>query len=303
MRAACAQFHHVTDFAPTIYEVAGVQFPEVVNGVKQLPLERASMVHTFDHPNQPSPHKVQYLEMVGNRGIYKDGWWAGSRHLDPWQLTGLWNGKWEEHPWELYNLTEDYSQAHDLAAKYPEKLKEMQDLFDSEARRNNVYPLVPYFAGQPLPSDGRTSYLYHAGDERIPSGAAPRLAGRHHRITAEVEIPERGAEGVILAEGGRYGGFSLYIKDGRVAYEVNAYGNRAGSIVSSQPLPAGKAQIVVAFIPEASSLKQETLPGRSVGPGVARLSINGQPAGETPVANFGGYYYETFDIGSDLGTP
>ena len=133
-----SQFHHVTDIAPTIYELAGVGFPAEVNGVKQLPLEGKSLVYSFDHPNTSSPHTVQYFEMVGNRGIYKDGWWAGSRNLVPWALRDLWSGKAPApHPWELYNLNEDYSQAHNLAAKYPEKLKQLQDLFDSEARRNN----------------------------------------------------------------------------------------------------------------------------------------------------------------------
>ena len=300
------QFHHVTDIAPTVYELAGVQLPDVVNGVKQLPLEGVSMVYSFDHPDQPSAHKVQYFEMLGNRGIYQDGWWAGSRHLLPWQSGQLAN--WEQHSpdqnaWELYNLNEDYSQAHNLASQNPEKLKELQQLFDSEARRNNVYPLVPHKELPPVPGGDRTSFLYQAGVERIPTSSAPRVAGHAHRITADVEVPVGGAEGVILAQGGHYGGFTLYVKDGHVVYEVNAFGNISGSIVSSQTLGTGKAEIVVEFVPDETKLRKEMWPGRSVGPGVARLSINGKAAGETPVANFGGYYYETFDVGSDLGTP
>jgi arylsulfatase A-like enzyme len=300
------QFHHVTDIAPTLYELAGVQLPDAVNGVKQLPLEGVSMVYSFDHPDQPSQHKVQYFEMLGNRGIYKDGWWAGSRHLLPWQSGQLAN--WEQHspeqnPWELYNLNEDYSQAHNLAERDPEKLKELQQLFDSEARRNNVYPLVPHKDLPPAPGGDSTFFVYHAGVQRIPTSSAPRLAGHAHRITAEVDIPAAGAEGVILAQGGHYGGFTLFIKDSRVVYEVNAFGNSSGRLVSSQPLAAGKAEIVLDFIPDDTKLRKEMWPGRSVGPGVARLSINGRPAGEAPIANFGGYYYETFDVGSDLGTP
>ncbi|MGA3078881.1 MAG: arylsulfatase [Bryobacteraceae bacterium] len=308
------QFHHVTDIAPTLYELAGVELPDVVNGVKQLPLEGVSMVYSFDHPDQPSAHKIQYFEMLGNRGIYKDGWWAGSRHLLPWQSSQLAN--WEQHspeqnPWELYNLNEDYSQAHDLAAQNPEKLKELQQLFDSEARRNNVYPLVPHRALPPAPGGGQTSFVYHAGVQRIPTSSAPRVVGHAHRITADLDVPAGGAEGVILAQGGRYGGYTLYVKDGRVTYEVNAFGNRSGIIVSSKPLEAGKAHIVVDFVPDESKPSKEPVPGgvgqgaqvRPVGPGFAHLSINGEPAGETPIAIFGGYYYETFDIGSDLGTP
>ena len=152
-----------------------------------------------------------------------------------------------------------------------------------------------------MPGGNRTCFVYHAGVQRIPTSSAPRLAGKAYRITADVDVLP-GAEGVILAQGGHYGGFTLYVKEGHVVYEVNAFGNISGSIVSSQPLEAGKAEIVVDFIPDATKLRKEMWPGRSVSPGVARLSINGKAAGETSVANFGGYYYETFDIGSDLGT-
>jgi arylsulfatase A-like enzyme len=297
------QFQHVTDIAPTIYELAGVEFPEVVNGVKQLPLEGGSIVYTFDHPDEPSHHKFQYFEMVGNRGIYKDGWWAGSRHMLPWALIGAYDQRSpEQNPWELYNLDQDYSQAHDLAAQNPEKLKELQQLFDSEARRNNVYPLVPYFAAQPAPNDGRTSYVYHAGEQRIPLASAPRFTGRPYRITADVEIPSGGAQGVILAQGGRYGGFTLFVKGGRVSYEVNAYGNSAGTLVSAEPLASGKQQIVLDFTPNQVMPPRNALLGRAGSPGIARLSINGKPAGETKIANFGGSSRETLDIGSDLGT-
>jgi len=298
------QFHHVTDIAPTIYELAGVHLPETVSGVKQLPLEGTSMVYTFDHPDEPSHHTFQYFEMVGNRGIYKDGWWAGSRHMLPWLMMGLWDHNPQENAWELYNLNQDYSQAHNLATQNPEKLKELQQFFDSEARRNNVYPLVPYPVSQPTPNNGAKSFLYHAGMQRIPAGSAPHLSGRPHRITAEVEIPANGAEGVILAQGGRYGGFSLFVKDGRVNYEVNSSGNSAGTVVSSEPLEAGKAEIVLDFTPDKVAMSGGLSLLLTSGPGVARLSVNGKPAVETKIASFGGYgfYFETFDVGSDLGT-
>jgi len=299
------QFHHVVDIAPTVFELAGVQFPEVVNGVKQIPLEGTSMVYTFDHPDEPSHHKVQYFEMLGSRGIYRDGWWAGSFHHLPWQSGPVQQDRPtpENNPWELYNLDQDYSQAHNLATKYPEKLAELRQLFDSEARRNQVNPLEPRRAPQPSPADDRTTFVYHAGVQRVPAASAPRIAGRAHRITADVEIAAGGAEGVILAQGGRYGGYSLFVKDGLVTYEVNAFGNRAGSIVSSAPLEAGKAHIVLDFVPDQSQGQKDPLPGRSTGPGVARLTVNGKPAGEAAIANFGGFYGETLDIGSDLGSP
>ena len=298
------QFHHVTDIAPTIYEVAHVEFPEAVNGVRQLPLEGKSLVYTFDHPDQPSPHTVQYFEMVGNRGIYKDGWWAGSRNLLPWQIVSFWDHRaLDQHPWELYHIDEDFSQAHDLAAKYPEKLKELQQLFDSEAKRNNVYPFMPYAMPQPAPNGAGLSFTYRPGVERIPAASAPQLVGHAFRITADVEIPDSGAEGVILAQGGRNGGHALYVKDGKVTYEVTAFGNAAGAVVTSGPLEPGKAQIVVDFKPDRP-IGQETTPLWAMsGPAIASLSINGKPAGEGRIANFGGYYRETLDVGKDLGTP
>jgi arylsulfatase len=302
------QFHHVTDIAPTIYELTGVKFPAVVNGVKQLPLEGESLAYTFDHRDEPSPHKIQYFEMLGNRGIYQDGWWAGSRHLLPWEID---LEKWlkrdpNQNPWELYNLTDDFSQAHDLAEQNPEKLKELVKLFDSEARRNNVYPLVPNFSLPPEPSPGTKVFVYQEGVQRIPAAVAPSFGGRAHRITAQLELPPGGAEGVILALGGHYGGFSLYLKDGRLAYEVNYMGDRAGIVSSPDPLPPGKLTIEIAFTP--APLKGRPLPpfpGLFLGPGVARLSINGRPAGEASIKGDPGFnqYDETLDIGSDLGTP
>jgi hypothetical protein len=220
---------------------------------------------------------------------------------------GIWRRIWqdrhpEDNPWELYNLNEDYSQAHSVAAQNPEKLKELIALFDSEARRNNVYPLTPSGSPLPTPYDGATTFVYHAGVERIPAASAPRLTGRAHRITADVEIPESGAEGVILAQGGVLGGYTLYIKDNRVVYEVNASGNRAGSI-SSARLSPGKAHIVVEFVPGKVTPRPGLIAGRSPSPGVAKLSVNDQPAGETQIAAFGVYYFETLDVGSDLGSP
>jgi arylsulfatase A-like enzyme len=297
------QFHHVNDIAPTIYDLAGVTFPSEVNGIRQLPLEGRSLAYTFDDPAAPGRHTQQFFEMLGNRGIYKDGWWAGSRHLLPWQVVQQWESHSpEQNPWELYNLDEDYSQAHDLATQNPEKLKEMQQLFDSEARRNQVYPLVPHFVPLPTPYGDAKSFVYHAGVQRIPAGSAPQLAGRPHRISADIEIPAGGAEGAIVAQGGIYGGYSLFVKGGRVTYAVNAFGNPAGTLVASEPLPEGKAHILLEFTPDEVKEPRKTLLGFTAGPGVAHLSINGKPAGEAKIINFGGFYRETLDVGCDLGT-
>jgi arylsulfatase A-like enzyme len=301
-----SQFHHVNDIAPTLLDLAGIKAPQTVNGVKQVPFEGTSIAYTFDHPNEPSHHHVQYFEMLGSRGIYKDGWWAGSfKHL-PWQYIPASGGAMndrrtqESQPWELYNLNEDYSQAHNLAAKYPEKVKELVALFDSEARRNNVYPLEPQRGQQPSPAAGKTTFTYHSGIQRIPAASAPRLAGRTHRITADLDIPAKGATGVIIAQGGRLGGFSLYVKDGRVVYEANAFGHKTGEIVSA-PLPAGKVHVVLDFVSNRSDLTNPLAARMSV-PGTAALTLNGQPAGKSQVAGLVSTG-ETLDIGSDQGSP
>ena len=300
-----SQFHHVIDIAPTIFELAGIQAPDVVYGVKQTPFEGTSLVYTFDHPDAPGRHKVQYFEMLGSRAMYKDGWWAGSFNHLPW--GGQNDGPAvppDQRPWELYNLDQDYSQAHNLAAQNPQKLEELKKLFDAEARRNHVYPLEPIRTPQPSITTGRTHFVYHEGDRRIPPASAPRLAGRAHRIAAEIVIPASGAEGVIVAQGGRQGGFTLFIKGGRVAYETSSFGHLTGSLVSSEPLGTGKASIVVEVAPAG-----RVAPGgplnfgpRPPSPMTARLLVNGKPAGEARIAAFGGAG-DTLDIGGDLVSP
>jgi arylsulfatase len=300
-----SQFTHITDIAPTIFELAGVQAPEVVNGVKQTPLEGKSLVYTFDHPEAPSRHNVQYFEMLGSRGIYKDGWWAGSFNHMPWNVPGDTPSlPPDQRPWELYNLDQDYSQAHNLAAQNPQKVDELKKLFDAEARRNNVYPLEPARTPQPSLSLGRTHFVYHEGDRRIPPASAPRLGGRAHRIAADVVIPASGAEGVIVAQGGRQGGFTLYIKQGRVTYETSSFGYMSGSLVSSEPLAAGKASIVLEVTPAGreQAAGQFNLALRPPVPVTARLTVNGKPAGESRLASYGGAG-DTLDIGSDLVSP
>jgi arylsulfatase A-like enzyme len=300
-----SQFHHVIDIAPTIYELAGIKPPDVVNGVKQTKLEGTSLVYTFEHPDEPSHHKVQYFEMLGSRGIYKDGWWAGSFNHLPWNVASdAPTAPPDQRPWELYNLAQDYSQAHNLAAQNPQKLDELKKLFDAEARRNNVYPLEPGRTPQPSVATGRTHFVFHEGDRRIPPASSPRLAGRAHRIDAEVMIPASGAEGVIIAQGGRQGGFTLYIKAGRVTYETSSFGHLTGSLVSSEPLGAGKASIVVEVSPAGAVVERSGQPGALLRPipVLARLQVNGKPAGEARFAGFSGAG-DTFDIGSDLVSP
>jgi arylsulfatase len=304
--AVRGQFQHVTDIAPTIFEVAGITPPAVVDGVKQLPLEGHSLAASFTDANAPSTHPLQYFEMVGNRGIYHDGWWAGSRHLLPWESFAE---KWEtvpvgNHPWELYNLTQDYSQAHDLAASNPDKLKELVALFDSEAKRNNVYPLVPHYAPQPSLATGRTHFVFRGDVDRIPQQNLPDLRGRPHTITATVDVPEDGGNGVILADGGRYGGFVVYLQDGKPVYEVSAYGNVAGRVVGNDKLAAGRNVITVQVTPDGGGQKVAgsvaALFRGKPAPATAVLSVNGKQVGVVHVANYAPIYGETLDVGKDL---
>ena len=275
-------FHHVNDIAPTIYEIAGIAFPEEVDGVKQLPLEGQSFADSFTDPAAKSRHNLQAFEMVGNRGIYKDGWWAGARHIEPWRIYRgeSWKAEIGQHPWELYNLNEDYSQAHDLAQKNPEKLKELVEVFDKEAKRNTIYPLVPLPTAFSPEADSETHFAFRDRAARIPVRIAPKLVGRSHRITAEIEVPKSGGKGVIIAEGGNLGGFTLYLDEaGRVVYEANAFSNATGHVVSSAPVPAGKATITVDYIadpvePAAASGIESRL-GLNGRPGSVRIAVNG----------------------------
>jgi arylsulfatase len=300
-----SQFTHLIDVAPTIYELASITPPTEVNGIKQTPIEGTSFAYTFDHPEAPGRHNTQYFEMLGSRGIYKDGWWAGSFNHIPWPTEkNAFNAGPEPKPWELYHLDEDFSQAHDVAAQYPDKVKELEALFDSEARRNHVYPLEPLRDGVPFITNGKTSFLYRSGQQQIPASSAPRVSQRAHVITAELNIPAGGATGAIVVEGGRYGGFTLYAKSGSLIYESNISGHRVGQVVSSERLPVGKVTVAVAFAPDNPVSDQPTValtPARLV-PGIITLSINGKAVGSGHIAGVGNNT-DTFDIGYDRGSP
>ncbi|MBS0355843.1 MAG: arylsulfatase [Proteobacteria bacterium] len=302
-----SQFSHVTDIAPTIYELAGIRFPDKVEGIQQLPLEGRSLVYSFDNAKAESPRTLQYFEMGGSRGIYKDGWWAGSRNVVPRGNAVLNQAPFGQRQWQLYNLNADYSQAHDVAAGNPDKLAELVATFDKEAWRNDVYPLTSEVGvGRPSPAAGRTLFTYRAGVTRIPSRVGPDVTRRAHRITADIELPARGGDGVLIADGSRWGGFSLFVKDGRLVYEANAHGHRSGHIVSSRPLPKGKLQVAFSFTPDSATPPPATVqqgqPPVAV-PGVGRLFVNGEQVGEGRIAKIVYGPYESLDIGADLGSP
>lgn len=294
-----SQWHHFVDVAPTIYEAAGIRMPEVVNGQKQVPLAGVSMLYTLKNPDAASTHHTQYFEMLGNRALYHDGWIASARHGLPWLMLGR-KGDFENDKWELYDLRNDFSQANDLAAQNPAKLKELQALFDKEAKKNNVYPLDDRLSDRdgyltrPSLSRDRTDFTYFPGTIRVPEGTAPNLKARSHSITAEFEMPAGGAEGVIVAQGGS-AGYTLYVQDGHLVYENNFFGRERDRIVSSSTLPEGKVTAVFEYQHTAKTFG---------GGGDARLSVNGQEVGKGSFAHVVPVRYsatETFDIGRDTG--
>ena len=298
-----AQFSHIVDIAPTIYQAAGITPPDVVNGVKQMPLEGKSLLATFNDPNAQTGHTLQYFEMVGNRGIYKDGWFAGRRFLLPWELNQKWSAEDPDklHPWELYDLNTDYSQAHNIADQHPDKLAEMVALYDKEAWRNNAYPTAPLRRPQPSPAAGKTSFTYLPGVTRLPLAAAPPIGGRSHILTADIEVPAGGASGVVVAEGGRFGGFSLYVVDNKLSYENNAQGHLHQIVTAADPLPEGKVHVVWQFTTDTKPPEGGVLFGGHPANGHGVLLVNGKQEGESGITSFGSFgYSETFDVGADL---
>jgi arylsulfatase len=293
------QFHHVIDIAPTIYEAAGIAMPDLVNGVKQVPLAGVSMVYTFADAKAAERRKTQYFEIFGNRGVYHDGWFATARHGLPWVLLGR-KGDFENDQWELYDLSKDFGQADDVAAKFPDKLKELKGVFEVEAKKYGVFPLDDRFAerggvpDRPSHSRGRTTFTYYPGAVRIPEGSAPNVKARSHKITAELEIPAAGAEGVIVCAGGS-AGYSLFVKNGKPMYENNFFGKERDLIQSEKPLPKGKIAVAFEYTHESKEYG---------GGGTGRLFVNGERVGEGKFKHVVPVRYsatETFDVGEDRG--
>lgn len=213
------QFHHVIDIVPTILEAAGIRQPEMVDGIRQSPIEGVSMLYTFDEKkaDAPSTHKTQYFEMFGDHAIYHDGWIASTKVMrPPWVIAGGLGADPATFPWELYDLNKDWTQSEDVAAKYPEKLKELQDIFWKEAKKYQVLPLDATVATRlitPRPSitAGRNVFTWTAPLTGTPNGDAPSILNASYKLTAEVEIPAGGAEGMLITQGGRFAGYGFYV--------------------------------------------------------------------------------------------
>jgi arylsulfatase len=305
------QFHHVIDIVPTILEVTGIPAPDSIDGIKQRPMDGVSMAYTWDRANAAAPtrHTTQYFEMLGNRAIYHEGWvaattpanlpWAPSTGTPPDVITG--------YKWELYNVMEDPTQSNDLAARMPDKAKQMQALFYSEAKKYDVLPLdnstlARFTTPRPSLTAGRTLFTYAGGLTGVPNSGAPSILNKSYVITAEVEVPEGGAEGMIVTDGGRFGGYGLFLSKGE-------FGLERGKVVflynlldlkrttwEGPELKPGKHTIVFDFKSDG--------PGLGKG-GTGALSVDGREVAKNSLEHTTPITFpedETFDVGQDTRT-
>lgn len=300
------QFHHVIDIVPTLLEVTGIPAPVMVNGIAQKPIEGVSMAYTFDpaHAKEPSRHHTQYFEMLGNRAIYHDGWIASTLPTaPPWELTQNRNPDVvNSGTWELYDLTKDWTQNRNLAQSQPQKLREMQELFLVEATKYQVFPLdnslsQRIITPRPSLSAGRNMFTYTGEITGIPHGDAPSILNKSYVITAEVEIPSGGAEGILVTEGGRFGGYGLYLLKGKPVFTYNILDLKRIRWEGKDPLTPGKHTIVFDF----------KYDGGGVGKGgLGVLKVDGKEVANQRMQMTLPFIFqwdETFDVGSDTGTP
>jgi arylsulfatase A-like enzyme len=293
-----SQFHHVVDVAPTALAAAQVPQPKLVNGVKQRPMDGVSMLYSADDAKAAERRKAQYFEMFGNRGIYHEGWVACTRHSIPW-LMGPPLPALKDDVWELYHVDVDFSQADDLAAKNPKKLEELKAIFLIEAERNRVLPIDdrraerfnPATAGRPDLLGGRKALTVFPGMVGMMENAFINVKGVRHTITAEVELKDDRTSGVIIAQAGYFGGWTLYMKEGRVHHEYNFFAIERTNIAGATVLPAGKHTIVYEFIPDAAK------PGTG---GKSILSVDGVKVAEGQIPKTQPFMFSA-DEGTDVG--
>jgi arylsulfatase len=292
-----SQFHHVIDVAPTVLEAVGLPEPKRVNGIEQRPMDGVSMLYTVDDANANDRRTTQYFEMFGNRGIYHDGWVACTRHSIPWLMVE--NPPLTEDVWELYNVDKDFSQADNLAAEQPEKLKELRAIFLQEAIKNNVLPIDdrrserfnPAIAGRPDLMGGRTSLTVYEGMTGMMENAFINVKGVHHTITAEIDVKDANAAGVIIAQAGYFGGWTLYMKEGKVHHEYNWFAIERTNIAAPDALAPGKHTVVYEFIPD------EAKPGTG---GNSIITIDGQKAVEVHIPKTQPFMFSG-DEGAEVG--
>ena len=305
--AVRSQFGHVNDIVPTILEAASLPEPETINGFKQVPMNGKSLLYTLNNPDAPEQHKTQYFEVIANQGIYHEGWIANStpKRL-PWEGRGPSNpDPFNDYEWELYNLREDFSQSKNLAKENPEKLEELRAIFISEAKKNQVFPLDDRYieradpANRPEPNRGRKEFVYYDGTFRIPEGAAVSVKNTSFKITAKLFIPEGGAEGMIITQGGWFAGWGLMLLEGKPTfkYSLSHYPEHKHTIKGKNVLPAGDHTLVADFDYE----------GGGVGKGATvTLLLNGEEVAKgnipaTVPTRFS--MTEGLDVGRDAGLP
>jgi arylsulfatase A-like enzyme len=301
------QFSSVIDIMPTLLEAVGVPAPTSINGVTQKPIEGTSLVYTFDDAKAPSKHTTQYFEMFGNQGIYHDGWVAATTPgVAPWDSAAEAQGRLPavlDYKWELYNVSEDFSEANDLAAKEPAKLKELQDLFWKEAEKYNVLPIensrINRFDVNIRPSltRGRDTFTYYPGLVRIPEGAAPDTKNKSYSIRAEVVIPKTGAQGMLITHGGRFSGYGLYLVKGTPVFTYNLAGVARYRIAGKNTLKPGKHTILFDFKYDGGGL------GKG---GTGTLLVDGKKIAQGRIEQTLAFRLsldETLDCGEDTGTP
>jgi arylsulfatase len=249
------QFLHVIDLVPTLYEVIGITPPMELNGTPQQPIEGLSFAHTFDDATAKSRRTTQYFELVVNRGLYHNGWMASAMSFPPWEPNRA-GFDIDKQKWELYYIEQDFSQADDLAAQHPQKLRELQDLWWAEAAKYRVLPLDwraverlnAELMGRPSLVGDRKTFTYFSGQVGLPNEAAPRILNKSWRLTANIEVPEAGAEGMIVTHGGLVGGYGLYVRDGKPTFVYNNLALERVTLAGREPLPKGKVQLGVDFV-------------------------------------------------------
>jgi arylsulfatase len=296
-----SQFGHVIDIAPTVYEVSGIPAPKEVNAIAQDPIEGTSLAYTFNNGGESERHNVQYFEMFGNRGIYQDGWLARTIHIAPWRPAP--ENSLQEDKWSLYNTLEDFSLSNDVAAQNADKLTSMQALFMKEGEKYHVLPiddrrlerLNAAEMGRPTVMEGRTSVTLSEGMRGMGTDIFIDLRNKGYTMTAEVETASN-ANGVIVCQGGRFGGLSFYVKNGKPAFTYNFLGLESTDIISSQSLPPGKHTIVYDFQYAGGGL------GKG---GTGTISVNGNKVAEGQLTRTQPGIFsvdDLADVGIDEGT-
>ncbi|HEY6487400.1 MAG TPA: arylsulfatase [Candidatus Cybelea sp.] len=298
------QFVHTIDLVPTLYELCGITAPSELNGIAQKPIEGISFASTLEDPDAPSLRKTQYFELGCNRGLYHDGWMASSPSFVPWDPN---RGDWDpdKAPWELYNVEEDFSQAEDLAAQYPEKLRQLQDLWWVEAAKYNVLPLDwravirmnAEAMGRPSLIGGRTKMAYYPGTIGLPDAASPPMINKSWRIAADIELESGTESGMIVTHGGLEGGYGLYLRDGKPTFVYNFLSIDRPAFSATQPLPKGKTTLTVDFAYDGGGMgKGGTITMSADGTTIAQ----GRLERTIPIQFSLG---EGLDVGMDIGSP